>query len=152
MKKLDLGQTAGILENVGVIAGIVFHGMELQQNNRLLETEARLELARNRISVHELLATNFDLSSAFIRAQEGETLSSLDRFRLDRFYRALFRRWEWEYEQHLEGTLEESDLPIAGMRNSMRVWPGLVEAWHETKQSSTTTEFMEFIDENVLPQ
>jgi hypothetical protein len=41
MKKIDLGQTITILANVGVIAGIVFLAIELQQNNALLETEIR---------------------------------------------------------------------------------------------------------------
>ncbi len=36
MKKLDLGQTITILANVGVIAGIVFLGYELRQNNLYL--------------------------------------------------------------------------------------------------------------------
>ena len=36
MKKIDLGQAIGILANVGVIAGIVFLGMELRQNNELV--------------------------------------------------------------------------------------------------------------------
>ena len=36
MKKPDLGQTITIFANLGVIAGIVFLGIELQQNNELL--------------------------------------------------------------------------------------------------------------------
>ena len=35
-KKIDLGQTIGILANAGVIAGIVLLGMELRQNNELV--------------------------------------------------------------------------------------------------------------------
>ena len=40
LKKLDLGQTVTILANVGVIAGIVFLGFELQQNNKQLELQS----------------------------------------------------------------------------------------------------------------
>ncbi len=36
MKKIDLGQAVGILANAGVIAGIVFLGMGLHQNNELV--------------------------------------------------------------------------------------------------------------------
>jgi len=36
LKKIDLGQAIGILANAGVIAGIVFLGMELRQNNELV--------------------------------------------------------------------------------------------------------------------
>jgi len=37
MKKIDLGQTITILANVGVIAGIVFLGIEVQQNSTQIE-------------------------------------------------------------------------------------------------------------------
>ena len=42
LKKLDLGQSIGILANVGVIAGIVFLGLELRQHNELMEAEASM--------------------------------------------------------------------------------------------------------------
>jgi hypothetical protein len=37
VKKIGLGQTISVLANIGVIAGIVFLGIELQQNNDCLE-------------------------------------------------------------------------------------------------------------------
>ena len=45
MKKIDLGQSITMLANIGVIAGIVFLAVELQQNNELLRVE--VELSRN---------------------------------------------------------------------------------------------------------
>jgi len=36
LKKIHLGQTIEILANLGVIAGIVFLGVELRQNNELV--------------------------------------------------------------------------------------------------------------------
>jgi len=45
MKKIDLGQTLNTLANVGVIAGIVFLAVELNQNNEFLELEARATLS-----------------------------------------------------------------------------------------------------------
>ena len=41
MKKIDLGETIQVIASVGVIAGIVFLGVELQQNNELLAAQAR---------------------------------------------------------------------------------------------------------------
>jgi hypothetical protein len=40
LKKLDFGQTITILANLGVIAGIVFLGIEISQNNAWLEAES----------------------------------------------------------------------------------------------------------------
>jgi hypothetical protein len=38
LKKIDLRHTIGLLANLGVIAGIVFLGLELRQNNELVVT------------------------------------------------------------------------------------------------------------------
>jgi len=44
MKKIDLGQTITILANVGVIAGIIFLGIELNQNTQQLALELRWQV------------------------------------------------------------------------------------------------------------
>jgi hypothetical protein len=41
MKKRNLSESLNLLANLGVIAGIVFLGVELRQNNELMEMEAR---------------------------------------------------------------------------------------------------------------
>jgi hypothetical protein len=40
MKKIDLGQTITILANIGVIAGIVFLGVELRQTQDAMQAQA----------------------------------------------------------------------------------------------------------------
>ncbi len=40
MKKIDPGQTITILANIGVIAGIVFLGVELRQTQRAMQAQA----------------------------------------------------------------------------------------------------------------
>ena len=41
MQKIELRQAIGIFANVGVIVSIAFLALELQQNNNLMEAEAR---------------------------------------------------------------------------------------------------------------
>jgi hypothetical protein len=41
MKKLDVAQILSILANLGVIAGIVFLGFELRQDNTLMASQSR---------------------------------------------------------------------------------------------------------------
>jgi len=55
MKKIELGQTISILANLGVIAGIVFLGLELQQNNTLLNAQIRAARAQVRIVWNDLM-------------------------------------------------------------------------------------------------
>jgi hypothetical protein len=44
MKKVDIGQVIAVTANMGVIAGIVFLALELQQNNRFLSAQAQFNL------------------------------------------------------------------------------------------------------------
>ena len=152
MKKIDLGQTLGLLANVGVIAGIVFLAIELHQNNELLEAEANLELARNRISANETLLANGELATAFLRGLEGQELSALDQFRLQRFYISVFTRWEWEYSRFLDGLIDEAALPVRSWREAMRTWPGVMDVWESTSVYDRTQVFVEFMEQNVLSE
>ena len=63
MKKLDLGQTVGILANLGVIAGILFLAIELRQNNQLLRVEAIGTVLEAQMSRSELIAENEGLAA-----------------------------------------------------------------------------------------
>lgn len=49
MKKIDINQTIQILANLGVLAGIVFLGIELQQNNVLLGAQTRMSRTELRV-------------------------------------------------------------------------------------------------------
>ena len=67
MKKLNLGQAIQILANVGVIAGIIFLGVELRQNNQLMDTQLQF----NRLSIatgsSTLIAENPELATALAK-------------------------------------------------------------------------------------
>ncbi len=77
MRRTELGQTIGVLANFGVIAGIVFLAIEINQNNALLASEANVELFRNRVSADERLGT------AFIKGLDGQELTREERFILE---------------------------------------------------------------------
>lgn len=62
MKKIDLGQTLTILANIGVIAGIVFLGMEIRQANRIALVTAEYELRNNFSSANDAILTNTELA------------------------------------------------------------------------------------------
>ena len=46
MKNIDLGQTIGVLANLGVLVGIVFLAIEIRQNNESLEESRNLAIAQ----------------------------------------------------------------------------------------------------------
>ncbi len=82
MKKIDLGQTVTILANVGVIAGIVFLAVELQQNNELLRVE--VELSRNETTAELFItvAESPELATVLAKYQRDEELTPAEQLQL----------------------------------------------------------------------
>ena len=58
MKNIDLGRTLNTLSNVGVIAGIIFLAVELNQNNEFLELEAKATRAEIFLDGWERIASD----------------------------------------------------------------------------------------------
>ena len=52
MKKIDLGQSMTILANLGVIAGIFFLAVEVQQNTGMMEAQTRDSVTSKQIEYY----------------------------------------------------------------------------------------------------
>jgi hypothetical protein len=157
LKKLDLGQTVGILANLGVIAGIVFLGVELQQNNALLEAEARLAQAERGEEIFDDMIRNAEFAAAVSKLQSGEEFSPVERVQLTAFLSRLFRGWQWQYFEREYGSLDT--INIETWRNGIR-GRGAVRAnsedfassvW-EANRGTLDPEFVRFVDENVFSE
>ena len=80
MKNLALSQTITILANLGVIVGIVFLVIELQQNNELLQTQAGHVLAQNRVSHAKRLQESPEFSRLIAKLASGEPLTDAEQW------------------------------------------------------------------------
>jgi hypothetical protein len=152
MKKIDIGQTITILANLGVIAGIVFLGIELQQNNRFLAAEARLSLIEQRGSALEVTIDPFVLESLHKYAA-GETLTPAERSAAFAPARKNIELWEWQYGEYESGMLELDQLSVAAWRLWYRGDPTypvpIREVWEEREQALNPN-FVRFFRENVI--
>ncbi len=148
MKRLDLGQTLGILANAGVIAGILFLGYEIRQNNRFLAAEARAGMTANRVSYNDMMLAPENLS-AYLRATRNEQLSDEETARLTIIGNSLLVRWESEYREFAAGMYPLETLPIAGYRNTFATFPGFQDLWRSRKHL-WDPEFVQFMEESVV--
>lgn len=101
MNRMDVGQTIGILANVGVIAGIVFLGIELRQNNELLafdKSRSQLEVYLTRI---DNALENPGLLESVYRHTEGSEPSQeqMDEVRYQLSVYKLIATYEWQFLQ-----------------------------------------------------
>ncbi len=142
MKKIDLGQAVNTLANVGVIAGIIFLGIEIHQNNELMTSEARF----NRLSLQSASVTlaveHPDLAELMVRSQNDGDLTPAETFRLQSYWTRLFANMQWTYLEAYE------DLPLETWRRMFR--GGFIQAHWETRKTEFNSEFVQFVDENVV--
>jgi len=150
MKKIDLGQSISILANIGVIAGIVFLGIELQQNNETLSVQSRLD---REDLFRQGIARKFehpDMFRAIAKFERGELLNDEEQLLLDWENHALLIDWMLVYMQVHDDLLDEATIPIELWRISLHegLWPGLEEYWSNNKRQYRP-EFVQWMDENV---
>ena len=153
MKKIDLGQTIQIIANIGVIAGIIFLVVELQQNNEALSIQTRLD--REDV-FREGLARRFQQSPDMLRAvaksKRGDALSDEEILILDWENHAVLTDLMLVYMQVYDDLLREDAIPVAVWRNGFQnTYPRMADYWSDNKQIYHTV-FVEWMDENIVNQ
>ena len=151
MKKIDVGQTINTLANLGVIAGILFLGLELQQNNALMESAARSNRSAYAEEANLMIAGDSELAALVLRDTQGETLSELEAFRLNRFWMAALTNLQVGY---LELSSEELELQANRWRRLFGRNPSLRETWAREASSREApffdANFSAWLNESVL--
>ena len=149
MKKLDLGQTISIVANLGVIAGIVFLGIELQQNNALMESEARRNRSAFAEQVNMAIAMNGELASLLSRDLQGDdSFSDVEAIRLNQFWFAALVNFETGY---LELATDELDTQAARWRVLFERNPALRDAWARNPHAFDPA-FTDWVNERLAVQ
>ncbi len=86
MKKLDVGQLASILANLGVIAGILLLVVEIRQNNNLVAEEAQRACGESIREGYTQMADNGELAAIWAKEEKGEALTDVEEIRLGSWY------------------------------------------------------------------
>ena len=111
MRKLDLGQSIGVLANVGVISGILFLGYEMRQNTSAIQTATLQGLMD--LSTNYLLDTSLD--PEFVRllektmTQEPEQLEPIELRQVQRIIRSQLFRYQSAFLHERRGALGRAD-------------------------------------------
>ena len=152
MTKIDLGQTIGILANVGVIAGIVFLGFELRQNNSLLAAQAsytQFSVERERRT--RTMENRANLTDIARRARAGEELTPTERTQLQAHNRDTLDAWQWQFRENQAGRLETRFMNIEDWRALWGFNSGIREIYQQTL-NRRNPEFIQFMEENVISE
>ena len=148
MKKIDVNQTVNTLANIGVIAGIIFLGFELQQNNRYMQEQARYNMFQNRVSQNVLVAEDADLARLYYWRSGDDDLSEIDKRRREDFIFSIFLKWQFDFDSVRLGVLAEGGFPADAVKDN---WNSLDvrEVWERRKARLSRT-FVEWMEKNVI--
>jgi hypothetical protein len=135
-------QIMGVFANVGVLLGIIFLAIELQQNNALMETRARAEFADRATSTMSLVAANPQLAE--IMARPLAELSAGEQLQRRHFFLRFMKNLEFLF---LESN-DISELPIVGWRAGFQDSDNL-QMWELEKQSFKQR-FVEFVETELI--
>jgi hypothetical protein len=134
MKKIDLGQTIQIVANIGVIAGLIFVGMQLRQERQIASIQGAESSAEGLKQWAELVTSN---SQVWVKGRNGEPLSETEQAEFDALARA------YNFDMFLVW-LRSTQLPsprdpasfISEAAEEFYRYPGLL-TWRRNRQAET---------------
>ncbi len=131
MKKIDLGQTIGVLANIGVLIGILLLVYELSQNRQMMKAQTRNEIAQSTYELLTLSIDNLSFQSTMRRGRAGEELSEDEQFQFERYHNGWFRFWENVHYQYRNGLYDETEFSKQreAWAFSFATNPGVVSYW-----------------------
>ncbi len=148
---INIGESIGILANIGVIAGIIFLAMEIRQNNRLLAAQARYSLRQYRSDVADSIMAPHVLKATHAYAGGG-TVTPAEKSAALMIALKGIELWEWQYGEYAAGMLGRRNLPV----DSWRIWyygegecPVPIQEVWKSRRHVLDPAFVEFFEENV---
>jgi len=140
MKTIDLGQSIGIIANLGVVAGILLLVYELDQNRALMTAQTRDSLSQAIVSTLHGEAGDSVLTDIVRRAYAGEELTPTEQRQFTAYTISWFRLWEDQHYQYRVGLYDESE--FAAVRR----------AWAYRLQDEATRELWCFLRDQFSPE
>jgi len=96
-----------LFANIGVMAGIIFLAVEIQQNTVATQQSAAISFQGGFSEVELFIAGNQDFSELLDKGRKGADVSEPEQLRLMVFYGTVLRAWQLNHLQYLSGALDE---------------------------------------------
>jgi hypothetical protein len=150
MKKLDVAQKIQILANVGVIAGIIFVGVELRQNTTAVNSEASHGMQGLITAVYEMLLHDPMMDIYQRGMADPANLTSIEAAKFHAFWTVNLQAYQNLYFQVREGAYDatSADGWWQVLRNLLE-YPGAQEHWF-ARGFILSAEFREFVENDVM--
>ncbi|MEQ8955688.1 MAG: hypothetical protein RL120_16270 [Gammaproteobacteria bacterium] len=125
MKNIDKWVNAAT--GIGVIIGIVFLALEINQNTEMMRSQARDAITDKQMMFSEWVTTEPEMATALVAAANGlESMSPDHRMMYAYFMAGVWREWENSYYQYTRGLFDAAEFEPRMLR------------WRSQMQSPTT--------------
>ena len=107
-----MNELLSLTANVGVIASIIFLGVEMQQNTDMMKSQTRNLIVENQLIFCERVIDNADFAAVVNDLKVDSELyqpGSTGRIRYHFFAMSQFRLWENEWYQYKMGLFDEGE-------------------------------------------
>ena len=143
---MDLAYYANLAEIIGtaaIVVSLVYVAVQIRQNNRHLAQEAQRARAQ---SFRENMGRMGDNAESFIKDRNGETLTEIESFRLERVWMQNL----WGYQTSFQQLRRDEIGPGANFfRDGLKTMSSLRATW-EKNRNSFHPEFVRYMEENVF--
>ena len=121
---------AEIIGGIGIIASLIFVGLQVQQNadetalnTRQMQAMAFQDLSKEIINLNKLVISSPDIANLRVKMNSDEELSPAENLQIIALYRSLFRLGDTAFTQYSNGIISESQLisilvPVFGVTDT----------------------------------
>ena len=153
MKRIDLSQVIAILANVGVILGIAFLALELQQNTTAIQASTYQSLSNS--AVDQVLGVSHDpqLSDLLVEVYQqagGDDFTLSENNQLFNFYRGTLLRLENTYIQFRNGLVSDDVFDSYGWEDGIFGRPHFAYYWCFIGRGDYSSDFREFFKNRMM--
>ena len=94
MKISAINEGVSLIANIGVIASIVFLGLEMQQNTAMMQSQTRNSIVENQLELYELAIENAELHDIVDRLNSNLDVELAEIRQIGFWTMSQFRMWE----------------------------------------------------------
>lgn len=143
-KKLNTWFT--LFANLGVIAGIVFLGFEIQQNTDMVRAQTRDNMAEKQLSWYALSGRDSETAELYIQGQRGELEQSPEYFQYVMIVVSSLAMMSNEWYQYEQGMYESEEFEPRQYRWKQDLQsPGFRHIWSGSQQYQYSQSFRDEI-------
>jgi len=141
-----LNESLTLLANIGVIAGIVFLAVEVQQNTSMMQAQTRDAMTEKLVDWYAAISSSEFTVQSFWNSRAGTPGSELEQRAFLFMALGNIRIWENEWYQFQNGLFDETEFEAR-----IKQWPSVINApgyrraWEATKETHSP-DFVEYID------